>query len=119
LAGRLAPQGRARIDGRVGRFDDIHGVGWTLISAVPVADRLSAEQLALLDKLGTRRIVIDVDADIDGYYASYFADNKVAAVLYRPDFYIFGSAAQIDEVGELVDQLFQRLPVLDSATAAA
>lgn len=119
LAGRLAPQGRVRIDGRVGRFDDIHGAGWTLISAVSVADRLSAEQQALLDKLGTRRIATDGDADIDGYYASYFADNKVAAVLYRPDFYIFGSAAGIENVGALVDQLFQQLTVLDSATAAA
>jgi len=83
LAGRLAPQGRARLDDRIGRFDDIHGVGWTLISAVPVDDVLSPEQQASLDKLGTRRVTIDVDADIDGYYASYFAENKVAAVPKR------------------------------------
>ena len=46
-----------------------------------------------------------MDEDIDGTYAEWFESHDVAAVLQRPDFYLFGSASQAGHAGELIDAL--------------
>jgi len=119
LAGRLAPQGRVRLDAHVGRFDDVHGGGWTLLSLTSLCAVLGAEQQDLLAKLDARMVTLDDEVDIDGYYRDYFASNGVAAVLYRPDFYIFGSAAGLADVNGLVNRLSAQLPVLIAEPATA
>ncbi|MDL4818611.1 bifunctional 3-(3-hydroxy-phenyl)propionate/3-hydroxycinnamic acid hydroxylase MhpA [Actinomadura opuntiae] len=95
--GRLAPQGRVRVGGRVGLFDDIVGGGWQLISR-------SGDPAGLLDGQDTswfRRIggvIADVSGegpvhDLDGTYERWFTEHGCEALLVRPDFYVFAAGA--------------------------
>ena len=43
--------------------------------------------------------------DVEGRYGRWFADHGVAAVLERPDFAIYGTAATDRDVTELVSRL--------------
>ncbi|NUW33047.1 bifunctional 3-(3-hydroxy-phenyl)propionate/3-hydroxycinnamic acid hydroxylase [Nonomuraea sp. SMC257] len=106
VVGRLAPQGRVRTGGRTGRFDDVVGHGWTLLLAPGTGCDLTTGQAALLDRLGARVVAIGEDpADVDGYYADYFARTGVSMILYRPDFYVFGAAETSGAMGRVVDAL--------------
>lgn len=116
LAGELGPQGRVSHNGRVGRADDVLGWGFALVcdGMDPLAD-LSDAHRALLDALGGRTVVISQDPatslvrDLDGSYAQFFAEHSVAALLVRPDFYIFGAARNASEVAALLDDLGNQL----------
>ena len=119
LAGRLAPQGRVRLGDRVGRFDDLIGSGWVLLSPAPVADRVNANARALLDRLSARIVVADEAMDVDGYYRDYFEQEGIAAILYRPDFYIFGSASRPEDVPLLLGRLTSLFPVRSRAPGPA
>ncbi|MFD9892422.1 bifunctional 3-(3-hydroxy-phenyl)propionate/3-hydroxycinnamic acid hydroxylase [Amycolatopsis sp. NPDC059027] len=106
VVGRLAPQGRVRAGGETGRFDDVVGSGWTLLFAPGTDSRLTAGHRAVLDRLGVRVVALGEDtADINGYYAGYFARTGVSMILYRPDFRIFGAAQDSSGVGRVVDAL--------------
>jgi hypothetical protein len=43
--------------------------------------------------------------DINGTYSQWFAAHHCAAVLVRPDFYVFGTAASQEEIPSLVMDL--------------
>lgn len=116
LAGTLAPQGRVRADGHVARFDDLFGTGWTLLSRTPLDGYIDAAGAALLNRLDARVIAVDEAQDIDGYYEDFFSKNAVAAILYRPDFYIFGSAAMPGDVPALLGRLDGLLPGVPAST---
>ncbi|GAA0962296.1 bifunctional 3-(3-hydroxy-phenyl)propionate/3-hydroxycinnamic acid hydroxylase MhpA [Streptomyces rhizosphaericus] len=106
VVGRLAPQGRVRSAGRTGRFDDVVGHGWTLLFAPGAACELTAPQVAVLDRIAARVVALGEDpADVDGYYADYFARTGLAAILYRPDFYVFGAAEDAAAAGRAVEAL--------------
>jgi hypothetical protein len=109
LGGRLFVQGDVVHAGRRGRFDDVVGRGFTLVS--PVGDplqRLTPDLRAFFASLGgigahvTPRGPID---DVRGGYAAWFAQHDVAVVLQRPDFHVFGAAATIDGSDALVAAL--------------
>ncbi len=115
LAGTLGVQGVIARDGDGGRFDDVVGGGFALI--VTAGDPLagfSAEQRALIDMLPITVASLDSEArggvrDVDGRLSAWLAEHRVHAVLVRPDFYVFGSAASADEVGALLDDLASQL----------
>lgn len=117
LSGRLAPQGRVRADGRVARFDDVFGTGWTLLSRTPVHGYIDAAGKALLDRLDARVIAVEEAADVDGCYRDYFAKTDVSAILYRPDFHIFGSAANPGDLPALLGRLNGLLPGVPASTS--
>ena len=48
------PQGRVTAGDRTGRFDDVVGRGFALVSDIDVAAALSPEQQGFLDELGCR-----------------------------------------------------------------
>jgi 2-polyprenyl-6-methoxyphenol hydroxylase-like FAD-dependent oxidoreductase len=101
-AGRLFVQGRVRR----GLFDDVVGRGWTLVS--PVADpvaQLDAEAAAFFSSLGGIGAWVEPDEDVDGAYRRWFGGAGVEVVLQRPDFYVFGTAARVEDAGALVAQL--------------
>ena len=108
LAGRLAPQGRVRVGERVGRFDDVVGRGWVLLLDARAADVLEADDAAVLERLEAHVVVVDARTDVDGTYRAHLAG--VSALLYRPDFYVFGSAARPQDVGALLAELACALP---------
>ncbi|HUI28396.1 MAG TPA: bifunctional 3-(3-hydroxy-phenyl)propionate/3-hydroxycinnamic acid hydroxylase [Candidatus Kryptonia bacterium] len=108
-AGQLFVQGRVRRHGTTGRFDDIIGRGWTLVS--PLADpaaQLASETAAFFRSIGGVSAHVRRNGpvhDIDGTYANWFAKAGVAVVLQRPDFYIFGTAADVDGADALIHEL--------------
>ena len=100
LAGTLSVQGNVARVGREGLFDDVVGRGFQLI----VADRRPARRTStpghapLLDTLDASVASLDPDAphgvrDVDGRLTAWLAEHGAHAVLVRPDFYVFGSAA--------------------------
>ena len=108
-------QGIVARAGREGRFDDIVGGGFQLIVARgdPLVD-LPAEQRALIDLLDITVASLDADApqgvrDLDGRLSAWLSEYAVHAVLVRPDFYVFGSAASQAELPALLDDLRSRL----------
>lgn len=108
-AGQLFVQGRVEHRGTVGRFDDVVGRGWTLLSNVAdPATRLDDAARDFFASLGGLAVHVAPDGpvrDIDGTYADWFAGAGLAVVLQRPDFYVFGTAATIDGTPSLVAQL--------------
>ena len=82
-----------------------------MISSVSLDDELTVEPRELLDRLETIVVAIDDETDVDGYYRGYFAEQNVTALLYRPDFYIFGSATGMPDVTQLVAGLSDQLLV--------
>jgi hypothetical protein len=108
-AGRLFIQGRVRRGAASGLFDDVAGGGFTLLS--PTADpraHLDADSAAFFAALGGVSAQVGREAavgDLDGVYGSWFAEHGVGVVLQRPDFYVFGSGARVEDASALVAQL--------------
>ena len=121
LSGQLSVQGRISQHGRTGRYDDIAGPGFSLISLHGDPDvLLSSEQLAFLDGLGAQRICLAGNGqasarDADGELTGWLQAAGVAAVIVRPDFYVFGSAPSPSDVGTLVDDLRTHMAVVSEA----
>lgn len=123
-AGELMPQGRVADDtGSQDLFDRVAGYGFVLLiddrgnrsvlpPAVEVPDGL---------RVGVRWLVSlpaqpGELADVDGVYGSWFDETGCAAVLWRPDFYIFGTARTTGEINALLVEL---AGVLEPATIPA
>lgn len=109
-AGELFVQGRVRRGGGEGRFDDVFGSGFALVS--PEADPaavLDPTQRAWLASLGGVTARVAGETDLDGSYARWFQRHGVAVALQRPDFHVFGTAATLAGAGALLDALRSRL----------
>ena len=94
-AGFLSVQGRVRHGGREGLFDDVVGAGWQLLlrdgtDVLPLA-RLRLPGIVVAD-FGSRGNTVD----LDGTYENWFARLGAAAILVRPDFYVFGTCCAAD-----------------------
>jgi len=117
LAGRLGVQGLVAVPGRKGLFDDAVGRGFTLIAAGgDPREPLDAEHRAILDTLGVTVASLDPDApggvrDVDGRLTAWLVEHGAHAVLVRPDFYVFGSAASPQELPALIFDLQAQLGV--------
>ncbi|WP_091302823.1 bifunctional 3-(3-hydroxy-phenyl)propionate/3-hydroxycinnamic acid hydroxylase [Micromonospora halophytica] len=122
LAGDPAPQGRVTAGGRTGRFDDVVGTGFVLLTLEDPTPALDPDAVAFLDALGTRRVTVrpadaapPADAagtdvvDLDGVHLTWLAGANADAALIRPDFYVFGVAAGPDGLAALVDDLRQQV----------
>jgi 2-polyprenyl-6-methoxyphenol hydroxylase-like FAD-dependent oxidoreductase len=107
LAGRLFVQGRIGAGGgRPALLDDVVGTGWRLVTMDPdVGAALPGETLAWFTDSGGAVVTVTSGDDVDGTYAEWFGDHQVAAVLQRPDFYLFGSVIEADHAGRLLEDL--------------
>lgn len=112
-AGFLALQAEVESHGRRGLFDDVVGRGFVLL----VRDRgdlatLGDRQRRFLTHLGAHVVSLG-DAgpvrDVSGAYARWLGDLRCCAVLMRPDFYVFGTAAVPAEIPDLVNDLARAL----------
>lgn len=117
-AGDPAPHGRVATGGRTGRFDEVVGTGFVLVTRTGPALTLDLDRSAFLDGLDARRVTVTpADAppatgevtDLDGAYLRYLAAADADAVLIRPDFYVFGVASGPDGLAALVDDLRQQV----------
>jgi hypothetical protein len=125
MAGSLSVQGIVARAGRDGRFDDVVGGGFQLIVATgDPLEGLGAGDRALLDTLDATVASLSPDAphgvdDSDGRLTSWLAEHEAHAVLVRPDFYVFGSAASAEEVPHLLDDLRTQLAISSPPTSGA
>jgi 2-polyprenyl-6-methoxyphenol hydroxylase-like FAD-dependent oxidoreductase len=115
LAGTLGVQGLVAAEGRTGLFDDVVGNGWALIArSGDPSSELGGGQVATLRALEanitslTPGVPCGVE-DVDGRLTEWLVDAGVHAVLVRPDFYVFGSAASAADLNALITDLEDRL----------
>lgn len=128
-AGLLGPHGTVHTGDRRGRFDDVVGLGFVLVSRSGAAEAgLGAAQRAFLDALGARRVVIAAReepvpagalVDLDDKFLPYMTQHGIHTMLVRPDFYLYGAVARADEVNRLVDDLAADLQCHGVRVAAA
>lgn len=122
LAGKLSVQGVVARAGREGRFDDVVGGGFQLIVAGgDPFEQLSGEQRALIETLEVSVASLDAEGphgvrDSEGRLTTWLAEHDLHAVLVRPDFYVFGSAASTEELAALLDDLRTQLHITTFAS---
>ncbi|MEU0931392.1 bifunctional 3-(3-hydroxy-phenyl)propionate/3-hydroxycinnamic acid hydroxylase MhpA [Streptomyces malaysiensis] len=113
-AGAYMPQGRVTGTAGTGRFDDVAGRGFVFLTDQDPAALLDDADREFLADVGTRLVrVVPAGApvgegevaDDDGVYLPFLADSSAVALLVRPDFYVFGSAADRVSAAELVGDL--------------
>lgn len=108
-------QGQVEVDGRRGRFDDLHGgARFTVIARdAATAAAISASHRAALESVGGQvtHLGDGGTVDVDGTYAAWLAQLGCAAVITRPDFYVYGGARDADELNRLLDRWRQALPL--------
>lgn len=115
-AGQLCVQATVRVGEVTGRFDDVVGRGWFVLSIVAGAEHvLSDRQRSYLECIGARCAWITQDTaaivDVNGRYQEFFRALGVAALVVRPDFYIFGAAKSLDALSALIDELMRQMPL--------
>ena len=118
LTGTLAPQGRIERGGQRGRFDDICGPGWTLLTRTAAGTHLAGPDAAFFAAIGGRVVLVAETEDTEGTYREFFEVNGLAAIVYRPDFRIFGTAAEDAEIPALVSRLRDRLAAVGDVGAS-
>ena len=103
-AGEFFVQGRVRrADGGEERFDDLVGPGpCVVVRDEALLDALEPEQRERWRRLGGRFAAVDTAADLDGTYGAWFDAHGCAAAVVRPDWYLFGSAADGEELNRLL-----------------
>ena len=118
-AGLLGVQGVIEAQGRRGRFDDVFGARFALIArdAAALAGLSAAQQQALA---AADAVVVHLEPgvaggidDVEGRYRAWLDELGCAAVLCRPDFYLWGGAREAAAVGPLVDGWRQALQPFD------
>ncbi|HKY16679.1 MAG TPA: bifunctional 3-(3-hydroxy-phenyl)propionate/3-hydroxycinnamic acid hydroxylase [Microthrixaceae bacterium] len=102
LAGEQFPQ--PDLSGR--RFDDVHGAGWRLVTDDPAGDDLDP---GLVDWLGTIGGAVIQVADTAPALAAWFRRHEVRWAFQRPDFHLYGAAADVDGAADLVGALREQL----------
>lgn len=124
VQGTLTPQLRIFDGKQSGLFDDVVGNGFTLIGfGVDPLESLEDNHRKILDALDVQCVTILDAADYpetlmaagdadsrrvvatDAAAREYFEKAQAVAVLVRPDFYLYGAAADQDDIAKLVDQL--------------
>jgi 2-polyprenyl-6-methoxyphenol hydroxylase-like FAD-dependent oxidoreductase len=109
-SGQLGPQGQLESGEGRGLFDDVFGNGFALVARTR-ADLagLSRGNREALASLGGVVVAADEIGDTSNVYRPWLESLGCAAVLTRPDFYVFGSAASAGEVDDLVSGLLAAL----------
>jgi 2-polyprenyl-6-methoxyphenol hydroxylase-like FAD-dependent oxidoreductase len=102
LAGERFPQ--ARLDG--GWFDDVHGAGWRLVTDDPAASSFDPRLAGWFASVGGAVVPVGDDApDL----CMWFEQHDVRWALQRPDFHVFGTAADATGAAALVEHLRTQL----------
>lgn len=123
LAGTLAPQGVVGKGAPRGRFDDVVGGGFTVVTRTDLNTVLDDDQQSFLAALRTTTATLEPGTpdsidDVEGTYARFLADNGVDAVIARPDFNCYW-AGRIGDLPAAVDQLRHDLCWTRNPVAAA
>lgn len=111
--GQISVQGIVDDGSHRDRLDQVVGAGWHFLVAPGIRSTLPDSTLAALDAAGVRVVEIrppgladsDAVADVDGTYQRWFDALGCCACVVRPDFYIWGSAADAEETAALGREL--------------
>lgn len=114
--GSFFPQGRVRFGGRDGLFDDVVGHGWCIVAAEPsLLDRLTAPDRDAWAAMGGRTAALTPPqdgsglGDTEGVYRAWFRSHGCKAAVVRPDWYVYGTADDAEELAGLLGQLARSL----------
>ena len=123
LIGTLFPQRMVSRGPEQGRFDDIVGRGFLLITNSSALCPPGWEGDALLQHIGGRVAVLSPDrhnsgfVDHTGYYTEWFEEHGIMAALTRPDFVIYGVARSQTEAVRLVAGLGRAVSLKQDASS--
>ena len=94
-------------NGRRMLLDDATGGGFRLLaSSADVVANLTETELESFRKIGGQILAIgDAVSDIDGDIAAWFTAHGAAAVVVRPDFYVYGIALDSADLARLMATL--------------
>jgi hypothetical protein len=112
LAGHVFPQGSVVHGAHRGRFDDVVGAGWRLVTVDDAPIELGPEVASWFDGIGGAVVPVGPGADVedvDGTYARWFGQHGVTWALQRPDFQVYGSAGSGTEAADLITHLREQL----------
>lgn len=117
LAGAPIFQGKVSDGVRTALFDEVAGRGWFLITNVNKGEEtLSSAQLSRFHAIGGKVVKIGPEGsgadlvDVDGVYSAWMKENGRSHILARPDFYIAGTAQTEQDLHEVFDQIFSKIP---------
>ncbi|RBY83818.1 bifunctional 3-(3-hydroxy-phenyl)propionate/3-hydroxycinnamic acid hydroxylase [Geodermatophilus sp. TF02-6] len=114
-AGKPSVQSRVAHRGAAGRFDEVVGRGWTLISAPGHEQPLSAEQQALFAEIDGTSVTVGAAGsgadviDVEGVYTAWMRAHDVTHLLVRPDFYVAATAATGEQMRRAFDRIVESL----------
>jgi 2-polyprenyl-6-methoxyphenol hydroxylase-like FAD-dependent oxidoreductase len=118
LAGHSFIQGDVTPDGKRGRFDDVVGRGFCLISTEgDPASVLDTPTRNFFSSIGGLYAHVTKDhaeaphriIDVHGIYHEWFAAHQCGVVLTRPDYAVFGTAPDLEGAIKLVKILHAQL----------
>jgi 3-(3-hydroxy-phenyl)propionate hydroxylase len=123
LAGRLFVQPHVRApDGRTVRLDDLLAPEFVVAATTSEAmDWLSDASRAVWQRLGGGQVIVTASGEsgqrggvlavveADGLFNDWMRRNAVAAVIVRPDRYVYGAATNAAELNVLIEHLIQNL----------
>ena len=108
-AGELSCAGTVRLGGRTGRYDSFVLPGaFTLVvqdgfALSHAARALCATNGIAIVTVADRRAATDRQVgDTQGQFGRFMAEHRIGAMLVRPDFYLFGGAADPDRLDVLL-----------------
>ena len=111
-AGLISPHGTVKYHGKEGPFDDIIGLGFVLIlRSGGVGNFLDEQSRDFLSKLKARVVYLGADGDPDGVvdrdnkFTPFMVEHHLAAMLVRPDFYLYGGVSNAAELPRLINGL--------------
>jgi 2-polyprenyl-6-methoxyphenol hydroxylase-like FAD-dependent oxidoreductase len=114
-SGEVAPQYAVTAATGTGRFDDVYGTSFALLSREPLTGQLTPENLDFLHRVGCHLVTLlppshhtppglDEAVDLSNGYHIELSRLEADAALIRPDGYYFGVAKSVTEANALVDQ---------------
>ncbi|MEU9636330.1 bifunctional 3-(3-hydroxy-phenyl)propionate/3-hydroxycinnamic acid hydroxylase [Streptomyces tendae] len=115
--GHLTPQYEVTHQGRTALLDDLTGGGFTILTdGTGPLDALDATDHDFLAGIGAHLVPLYADsAPPEGYldaaegYLPHLREREHVAAVIRPDFYLFGAAADAPGLRELIAQLREQL----------
>jgi 2-polyprenyl-6-methoxyphenol hydroxylase-like FAD-dependent oxidoreductase len=99
---------------REGKFDDVAGHGFVIISRNGrPRDVLGEDDLAFWAELGGKIVHIGDGngtlKDVDGYFTRLMDELSCDAIVKRPDYYMFGACPRVADLPTLIAELRHRL----------
>lgn len=112
--GRPVGQSVVATHSREGKFDDIAGHGFVIISRNGLPrEVLSDDDLAFWAELGGKIVHIGNGngtlKDVDGYFTRLMDEMSCDVIVKRPDYYMFAACEHVDGLPILIADLRHRL----------